>query len=214
MKRTFLLAEFLSFPRIINYEPFRLCAVRIRAEFWSWTKKKSSELKVWNRSEVKLRWPWVLFVVSASNQVAQRICGRLKLYQIMIKSTVSNRLNVTVFFFFFFFQNMNRLFLWRAILVFLFYPVMKGCSSMTSNRQWCFLGGCFFCIWFICRALSCAAVHHSKKKLCNFEHLSQLIEAKVSALLFLHQHFFMNKDGNELLLGYRQETFMWALQIK
>lgn len=86
---------------------------------------------------------------------------------------------------------------WRALsaFVFLFYPVKNGCSSMTSNRQWWgFFGGGgwwnFICIWFICRALSHAAVHQSisalwkKKKLCNTEHLSQLIEAKVSALLF------------------------------
>lgn len=68
-----------------------LCAVWIQAEFWSWTKKKSSEWKC--EAGVRSSWggvPWVLFVVSASNEVAQRICGRLKLYQIMIKSTVSN----------------------------------------------------------------------------------------------------------------------------
>lgn len=89
---------------------------------------------------------------------------------------------------------------------------------MLPSYEWLQLGGVggvggiyLHLVHLSCIVSRCSAsvyLDFMKKKLRNVDHLSQLIEAKVCALLFLRQHFFMNKDGNKLLLSYHQETFM------
>lgn len=98
-----------------------------------------------------------------------------------------------------------------------------SCFSLVPSYEWLQLPALVFFgggaggihLHLSCIVLRCSASVYlgfmKKKNLRNIEHLSQLIEAKVSALLFLHQHFFMNKDGNELLLSYHQGTFIMCL---